>query len=121
MSLEKLAVSYPASKTSAIEISISDVKPAPIDNTWVGFVQLPAKDAEEKVVIYEVTFENGDVDRRLVPAACPHQGYDISDDALKADGNVYCSLHRRPICVFSEHNRAFSVCKEGDRWFIPAS
>lgn len=110
---------FPAAGQSAVEIDISEVKPAQLSNVWVGRVQLPDTDKERKVVIYQAELPDGTIDKRVVPAACPHQGYDISYDELKADGNVYCTLHKRPICIYSEYNQAFNVVNEGERWYIP--
>ena len=41
----------------------------------------------------------------------------MSQDGLKVDGNVYCSLHHRPIRIFSEYNYAYLVEKRADKFF----
>lgn len=119
--MSQITTYFPAHGKTEGEIEIESVKPAPIENTWVGHALLPGAEIKRKVVIYQATLPNGETDLRAVPARCPHQGYDISYDDLKEDGNVYCTLHKRPICVYSEFNQAFTVKREAERWFIPKS
>ena len=107
---------FPTGGKSSETIEITDIKHG--HDIITGRAKLPLTEAEQKVIIYQLQLDNGNVDMRVIPAACPHQGYDLSDDRLKADGNVYCSWHRRPICVYSEHNLAFSVEQQGDKFFI---
>lgn len=118
--MSKVTKYFPATGISEVDIEITNIKPAPAENAWNGKALLPGMEMVRKVVIYQAELPDGTVDKRVVLAACPHQGYDISYDELKEDGNVYCTLHKLPICVYSEHNRAFSVINEGERWYIPA-
>lgn len=109
---------YPAGGETAQEIAIIDVKPTAREDVLSGMAKLPYASVEKPVVIYCQTLANGQVEYRAVSAQCPHQGADISQDPLKSDGNVYCSLHRRPICIFSEYNHAYLVEKRADKYFI---
>lgn len=70
----------------------------------------------KKVLIFVQKLSDGKTEYRAIPAKCPHQGADISQDELKADGNVYCSLHHRPICVYSEYT--YLVEKRASKYFI---
>jgi len=112
---------FPAAGISPESIEITDIKPTKNTGVLVGFTQLPFTGANQKVVVYHAINENGEDDYRVISAACPHQGADISRDELKPDGNVYCSLHKRPICVFSKFNQAFAVEKRGEKFFIMAT
>lgn len=112
---------YSAGGTSDQEVEILSIKPTKREGVWRGRVTLPAGYVEKDVVIYQLTNRENVIEYRTVPAQCPHQGADISNDKLNKDGNVYCSLHRRPICVFSEYNQAFLVEKRHERFFIVAT
>lgn len=109
---------YSAGGKSGREVMIAEVTKTAKDNVWFGHAILPTASEEQKVVIYQLELENGDFDYRTIPARCPHQGADITDDELKADGNVYCAWHRRPICVYSEYNQAFPVEKRAEQFII---
>ena len=112
---------YPAGGSSSEERLINDISTTGKAGVLLGRVMLPNTTAVQKVIIYELLLENGNIDIRTIPALCPHQGADISEDKLKADGNVYCSWHRRPICVYSEYNQAFAVEKRGDDYILLCS
>ncbi|WP_159084211.1 Rieske 2Fe-2S domain-containing protein [Saccharobesus litoralis] len=114
----ELNVFYPAAGKCSARIKIEQVKETANPDVLVGKAQLPLTDHVGKVVIYKTILQDGSIDLRAVSAYCPHQGYDISKDPLKADGNVYCSLHRRPICIYSEYNQAFAVENSGDEYWI---
>lgn len=118
MHISELKEYYPPGRQAQAPVEITDVTPAKTANAWVGNALMPDTAKPKKVVIYALTLENEDIEYRVVPAACPHQGYDISYDPLKTDGNVYCTLHRRPICIYSEYNHAYSVKVEEGRYFI---
>jgi len=109
---------FPANGISNKTINISDVKATSESYILVGRAQLPLSDTVQKVVIYKIILDNGTEDLRLVSALCPHQGADISRDALKPDGNVYCSLHRRPISIYSKHNQAYAVTLHNGKYLI---
>jgi hypothetical protein len=109
---------YPAGGKTDQEIPIVDVKPTVRADVLSGMAKLPYASVEKPVVIYGQTLANGQVEYRTVSAQCPHQGADISQDPLKSDGNVYCSLHRRPICIFSEYNHAYLVEKRAENYVI---
>ncbi len=100
------------------EIEITDISFTDRPNVILGRAILPLSKLEKNVVIYGQTVADGQVEYRTISAKCPHQGADISQDELKADGNVYCSLHHRPIGVFSEYNYAYLVEKRADKFFI---
>ena len=110
---------FPAGGLSNKIIEIKDVKTTTNNSdVLTGITILPNTTIEQKVVIYHSLTELGESDYRAISASCPHQGADISRDELKDDGNVYCSLHKRPICVFSKFNQALSVEKRGSKYFI---
>ncbi|WP_440875367.1 Rieske 2Fe-2S domain-containing protein [Thalassotalea sp. PLHSN55] len=109
---------YPAGAKSATEIAISNVEQTSREDVFIGYAVLPSSTTTEKVVIYQLLLDDNSEDLRLISARCPHKGADISQDPLKADGNVYCSIHRRPICIYSEYNQAYSVSKRGQSFFI---
>jgi nitrite reductase/ring-hydroxylating ferredoxin subunit len=109
---------FAAGGVSNETIEIVNVKPTNRDDVLTGTAKLPATSTEQKVVIYQAVTESGEYDYRAISASCPHQGVDISRDELKPDGNVYCSLHKRPICVFSKFNQAFSVEERSGQYFI---
>lgn len=100
------------------ETEITDIKTTKQQHVLRGVAILPSSSAPENVVIYQLLLTDGREEFRTVSAKCPHQGADISRDELKADGNVYCSIHRRPICIYSEYNQAYLVEKRGERFFI---
>ena len=118
MSNITLKTLFPAGGFSNNTIEILNVKKTTNPDVLIGTTVLPATTAEQKVVIYHVVNESGQDDYRTISALCPHQGADITRDELKQDGNVYCSLHKRPICVFSKFNQAFAVQKKDDKYFI---
>ena len=109
---------YPAGGRVFEEVEITEVKATERGDVFFGKAITPSTAVAKNVIIYRRTFANNRVEFRTVSAKCPHQGADISKDALKADGNVYCSLHQRPICIFSEYNHAYPVEKRGERYFI---
>jgi len=100
------------------EIKLVDVKPTERADVLLAMAKLPHASVEKSVVIYCQRLANGEIEYRTVSAKCPHQGADISADELKGDGNVYCSLHRRPICIFSEYNYAYLTVKRADEFYI---
>lgn len=112
---------YPAGGRTEQEINVIDVKPTERADVLLAMAKLPYASTEKPVVIYCQTLANGETEYRTVSAKCPHQGADISRDELKADGNVYCSLHRRPICIFSEYNHAYLTVKRADKFVIVKS
>lgn len=109
---------YPAGAKSSREIEITEVEVTKRAGVLVGQAVLPLSTREKKVVIYQLSLINGATDLRVVSAQCPHQGADISLDHLNNDGNVYCSLHRRPICIYSEYNQAYAVEIRAGKYFI---
>jgi nitrite reductase/ring-hydroxylating ferredoxin subunit len=104
-----------------IEIEITNISASDRADVTFGRAILPLSKQEKNVVIYQQMLANGKKEYRTISAKCPHQGADISRDELKADGNVYCSLHRRPICIFSEYNYAYLTEKRADKYFIVRS
>ena len=112
---------YPAGGRAEQEIKIINIKPTERADVLTAMAKLPYASVEKPVVIYAQTLANGEKEYRTVSAKCPHQGADISGDELKADGNVYCSLHRRPICIFSEYNHAYLTEKRADDFYIVKS
>ncbi|GHF93664.1 Rieske 2Fe-2S domain-containing protein [Thalassotalea marina] len=88
------------------------------NNVWRGRAILPPANLEKDILIYQATTEQGETKYRAVPAKCPHQGVDLVDDVLKEDGNVYCHLHKRPICIFSEYNFGFDVVKRDEQFYL---
>lgn len=118
MHQSELTQYYPPGQTAPTPVEITNVTPATIENTWIGFALMPDAEKVRKVVIYALTLTSGEEEYRVVPAACPHQGYDISYDKLKNDGNVYCTLHRRPICIYSENNHAYEAKIENNRYYL---
>ena len=115
--MSAINLSYPAGGRTDNEILINNVKTLR-ENVLIGMAKLPFASVEKAVVIYGQTIASGDIEYRTVSAQCPHQGADISRDELHADGNVYCSLHRRPICIYSEYNQAYLTEKRGDDYVI---
>jgi len=113
-----LTAYFPAGGRASDEIEIRQVKATKQENISVGKATLPLSAVEKDVLIYQLNLESGANEYRAISAKCPHQGADISHDELKKDGNVYCSLHRRPICIFSEYNHAYLVEKRGEQYFI---
>jgi nitrite reductase/ring-hydroxylating ferredoxin subunit len=109
---------FPAGGIITEDIFINKIKTTSKDDVLVGMATLPLSEGEQKIVIYKLTLENGSVDLRAVSALCPHQGADISRDELKADGNVYCSLHKRPICIYSKYNQSYRVVKRNEKYLI---
>ncbi|MGK2232248.1 MAG: nitrite reductase/ring-hydroxylating ferredoxin subunit [Colwellia sp.] len=109
---------YPAGGQVADEIKLADLKTTQREDVLFAMAKLPYSSTEKPVVIYRQLLANGEIEYRTISAKCPHQGADISLDELKPDGNVYCSLHRRPICIFSEYNRAYLTVKRGDDFYI---
>lgn len=112
---------YPAGGEVTQEIKLVEVKSTQRADVLLAKAKLPSASAEKPVVIYRQLLANGETEYRTISAKCPHQGADISQDELKPDGNVYCSLHRRPICIFSEYNRAYLTVKRADEFFIVTS
>ncbi len=108
-------VIFPVGAKAQEQIAIDDVKPTSQNGILSGKAHLPTSAEYGKVLIYQ----QGD-DLRVISAYCPHQNYDISKDPIKPDGNVYCSLHKRPICLYSEYNQAFKVELRGQKYIIPA-
>lgn len=121
MSNVTLKTLFPAGGVSSNTIEILNIKKTSNADVLAGLAILPATTEEQKVVIYHVVNELGQDDYRAISAFCPHQGADITRDELKHDGNVYCSLHKRPICIFSKFNQAFAVEKIDDKYFIIAT
>ncbi len=117
----KLKKYYPPGGISAKEIQITNIRSTDREDVLVGDAILPSTAREKPIVIYKLMLENGTIEYRAVPALCPHQGADISRDELKADGNVYCSLHRRPICIYSEYNHAYLVEQRESEFVIVES
>ena len=109
---------FPAGGRCSVEIEISQITITKRAGVLRGRAILPLTKVEKEVVIYQLVNANEDIEYRTISAKCPHQGADISGDELKIDGNVYCSLHRRPICIFSEYNFAYLVEKRGEQYFI---
>jgi len=109
---------FPAGGRANDEIEIKQVKATGQENVFVGKGILPLSAVEKDILIYQLNMESGVKEYRAISAKCPHQGADISHDELKKDGNVYCSLHRRPICIFSEYNHAYLVEKRDEQYFI---
>lgn len=118
MNQQDLKQFFPAGGVVNEDISISDVRPTNRDDVLVGQAILPLSESVQKIVIYKVDLDNALEDLRAVSASCPHQGADISRDELKPDGNVYCSLHRRPICIYSKYNQAYAVIKRDEQYVI---
>lgn len=112
---------FPAGGQVEAEIEITSISASDRAEVTFGQAILPLSKQEKNVVIYQQILANGINEYRTISAKCPHQGADISRDELKADGNVYCSLHRRPICIFSEYNYAYLTEKRGDKYFIVRS
>ena len=112
---------YPAGGRTEQEINVIGVKSTERPDVFLAMAKLPYASVEKPVVIYRQTLADGEIEYRTVSAKCPHQGADISRDALKADGNVYCSLHGRPICIFSEYNHAYLTVKRADKFVIVKS
>lgn len=109
---------FPAGGVSNKEVVITQLKVTANQHVATGLAILPTTETEQKIVLYTLILENGEVDYRAVSALCPHQGADISRDTLKVDGNVYCSLHKRPICIYSKYNQAFKVIKRDSQFVI---
>lgn len=109
---------YPAMCKVPDEIEIKNVKETNQQHVLSGEADLPCSPNSNAVLIFVYTLEDGRVDYRVVSAKCPHQGADITNDELKADGNVYCAWHRRPICVYGEYNDAYPVEKRDDKFFL---
>ncbi|WP_426370510.1 Rieske (2Fe-2S) protein [Pseudocolwellia sp. HL-MZ7] len=118
MNQEELKQFFPAGGNVDENIDILDVQATSRDDVLVGMAVLPLTTAQQKIVIYQLTLSNGEYDYRAISASCPHQGADISRDVLKPDGNVYCSLHRRPICIYSKFNQAYAVVKHDEQYII---
>ena len=112
---------YPPGGRSEKEIKTFEITPTDRADFLHGIAKLPYASDAKPVVIYRQTLASGKVEYRTVSAKCPHQGADITRDELKTDGNVYCSLHRRPICIFSEYNQAYVVEKRADEFIIVKS
>jgi nitrite reductase/ring-hydroxylating ferredoxin subunit len=117
----KIKEYFPAGGQVQEETEITDLSYTDKTDVIFGRAVLPLSKTEKNVVIYCQTLSNGKVEYRTVSAKCPHQGADISRDELKSDGNVYCSLHQRPICIYSEYNYAYLVEKRAERFFIVAT
>lgn len=111
-------VYFPAGGKASEEIAITDITYSDSAGVIFGRARLPPSTLEKTVVIHGQTLANGNTEYRTISAKCPHQGADISRDELKDDGNVYCSLHRRPIGIFSEYNYAYLTEKRADEFFI---
>lgn len=117
---------YPAIGKVNNDIEITNVQTTKQPHVLSGNAVLPCSEKSNKVLIFIYALPNdenngessGKNDYRVVPALCPHQGADITNDELKADGNVYCSWHRRPICIYGEYNDAYPVEKRGEQYFI---
>lgn len=118
--MSAIKINYPSGGRSANEVFIKNVKTLR-EGVLVGTAKLPFASTEKPVVIYGQTLASGNIEYRTVSAQCPHQGADISRDELNDDGNVYCSLHRRPICIYSEYNQAYLTEKRGDGYVIVKS
>ncbi len=118
MKATELKEYFPAGGKSTQEIEISDIQPTGSASVVTGYALLPERDNAEKVVIYQLSLADNSEEYRLIPASCPHKGADISQDELKPDGNIYCSIHRRPICIYSEYNQAYAVEKRDSHYFI---
>lgn len=117
MKKSELIAYFPAGGKAPSEIEISEVLPTKQEGVLMGIAALPPAATPKKVLIYMLEDE-GVTELRAIPAMCPHQGADISGDILKNDGNVYCHLHKRPICVFSEYNYSFMVEQRQEQFFI---
>lgn len=111
---------FPAGGKVEMDSEITQIKEIRA-NVYTGQAIFEGASQSEKVVIFSQELNEGIIDYRAVPAKCPHQGADISNDPVKADGNLYCSLHRRPICIYSEYNQAYLVEKREGRYFITAA
>ena len=82
----ELKVYYPAGGKSSQDIVITSVEVTSKDNVFIGKAVLPHLSDEQKVIIYILELSDGRIDYRTIPARCPHQGADITNDALKSDG-----------------------------------
>jgi len=109
---------FPAGGKASEEIAITEITYTDRASVIFGRAILPLSPLEKPVVIHCQTLANGETEYRTISAKCPHQGADISHDELKEDGNVYCSLHRRPIGIFSEYNHAYLTEKRLGNFFI---
>lgn len=109
---------YPAIGNVNNEIEITNIQKTKQLHVLSGNATLPCSVNSDNVLIFIYRLSNGKNDYRVVSALCPHQGADITNDELKADGNVYCSWHRRPICIYGEYNDAYPVEKRGEQYFI---
>lgn len=112
---------YPAAGKSSNEIAITAINNTQREYVWVGKAFSPITGVEEEFMIYQLQLNDGNIDYRAVPAKCPHQGANISNEKVHQDGNVYCSLHRRPICLYSEYNNAYAVIKRNGVFYIAKS
>lgn len=113
-----LGAYFAAGGRSDKEILLTNVVASERDGVLFARGKLPYASEEKPVVIYSQLLGNGEREYRTISAKCPHQGADISHDPLKADGNVYCSIHRRPIGIFSEYNHAYLTQKRDDGFYI---
>ncbi len=109
---------FPAGGHTSEEIQMTDIRYTARGDVIFARAILPPLKLAKEMVIYYQTLPNGKDEYRTISAKCPHQGADISQDELQADGNVYCSLHHRPICIFSEYNYAYLVEKRADKFVI---
>lgn len=121
MTLSSKNVFFRAGGLASKEVEITNITYTNRAEVIYGRTTLPLSTRETDVVIYSQVLASGNTEYRTVSTKCPHQGADIREDELKLDGNVYCSLHRRPICIFSEYNYAFLVEKREDKFFIVKS
>lgn len=100
------------------EQKVTQIRDTRQPNVWRGRAVLSPANLEKDILIYQAITENGEFKYRAIPAKCPHQGVDLAEDKLKDDGNVYCHLHKRPICVFSEYNNGFDVLKREETFYL---
>ncbi|MDO6427313.1 Rieske 2Fe-2S domain-containing protein [Thalassotalea sp. 1_MG-2023] len=117
MNKNELIQYFPCGGVIDHEVPVFDVKPLKQNNAWNAIATLPPANTAKAIIIYCLG-EGEEAEYRTIPAKCPHQGADLSHDELKHDGNVYCHLHKRPICVFSEYNYAFNVIKRDNKFVI---
>lgn len=117
MNKEDLIEYFPCGGITDHEIVVFDVKQLKRSNKWLAQAILPPAKNAKSILIYRLG-QGEQAEYRAIPAKCPHQGADLTDDELKHDGNVYCHLHKRPICVFSEYNYAFKVVKRENQFVI---
>ncbi len=82
------------------------------NNRWHGRAMLPDSRHPQPVIIFKV-----DDDFVLISALCPHQGYDLSNEA-RIGSQITCPLHGLSVDIENNDDKKYRVIAVADGFSI---